>query len=237
MALVLALETSTRLCSVALGRDALLLSERNEDGEGFIHAERLHVLVAAVIQEAGCSFGQLDAIAVGIGPGSYTGLRIGLSAAKGFAHALDKPLLGVCTLDILVAALLSESGVVVRDRIVCPMIDARRMEVFTAAYSAQGRPSSAPHPQVLDAEWAARQVPGTVVCGDGADKAAALWSESPALVHVSGVRPWARALLPLAVQRLAAGDVDDTAYLVPIYGKEAGVTLPRPSGPGTGPLS
>ncbi len=227
MTLVLAIETSTRLCSVAVGRDGALLAERNEEGEGFIHAERLHVLAEEVMREAGEGFAALDAVAVGIGPGSYTGLRIGLSAAKGYAHALGCPLIGVSTLEVLTAALPATGPDPTTGPVRQPMIDARRMEVFTSAYTMDGRPLTTPEPRVLDAGWAAGLATGTLVFGDGADKAAALWAATTGVVHVPGVRPWARALLGLALQRLRAGAVDDRAYLVPLYGKEAGVTRPR----------
>ena len=226
MALVLAIETSTWLCSVALGRDGALLAERNEEGEGFIHAERLHVLAEEVMQEAGVGFAALDAVAVGIGPGSYTGLRIGLSAAKGYAHALGCPLIGVGTLEVLTAALHATGTAQETEAVRHPMIDARRMEVFTAAFASDGRPLTAPEPRVLDAEWAAG-LGAALVFGDGADKASAFWAATAGVVHVPGVRPWARAVLGLAAQRLRAGAVDDPAYLVPLYGKEAGVTRPR----------
>lgn len=223
MAAILAIETATHLCSVAVGREGSLLAERNEEGEGFVHAEKLHVLVAATMAGAGLRFADLGAVAVGIGPGSYTGLRIGLSAAKGFAHALGIPLLGVGTLDILNAALPGADPHLVRR----PMVDARRMEVFTAAFTAAGRPLDSPGPLVLDEAWARGPGDGSVVFGDGADKAAALWAMAPGIVHVPGVRPWARALLGLAEVRSRNGAVDDLAYLVPLYGKEAAVTRPR----------
>ncbi|MCC6400018.1 MAG: tRNA (adenosine(37)-N6)-threonylcarbamoyltransferase complex dimerization subunit type 1 TsaB [Flavobacteriales bacterium] len=226
MGLVLAIETSTHLCSVAVGRDGALLAERNEEGEGFIHAERLHVLAEEVMREAGEGFAALDALAVGIGPGSYTGLRIGLSAAKGYAHALGRPIIGVGTLEVLTAALHALGAALEPGPVRHPMIDARRMEVFTAPFTADGRPLGAPEPRVLEAEWAAG-LGAALVFGDGADKASALWAATAGVEHMPGIRPWARALLGVAEERLRAGAVDDLAYLVPLYGKEAGVTKPR----------
>ncbi|MBK7084922.1 MAG: tRNA (adenosine(37)-N6)-threonylcarbamoyltransferase complex dimerization subunit type 1 TsaB [Flavobacteriales bacterium] len=95
MALILCLETATHLCSVALVRDGRVVAERNEEGAGHIHAERLHVLVQQVMVQAMVAFDRLNAVAVGIGPGSYTGLRIGVSAAKGYCHALGIPIIGI----------------------------------------------------------------------------------------------------------------------------------------------
>lgn len=222
MGLVLAIETTTRLCSVALGRDGRLLAQREEDHERNAHAEVVNVFVQAVMDEAGCAFEALDAVAVGLGPGSYTGSRIGLSAAKGLCFALDKPLIGLNTLSTLVSAAgLSDA----KTDLCWPMIDARRMEVFTQPHAYNGEPMGAVQPLVLDAAWA--QTAGScIVFGDGADKAIELWKEAPAVVHLQGVKPHAHAMLSLAEARLALGSTDDLAYSVPLYGKEANVTQP-----------
>lgn len=125
MAYILAFDTSTKACSVALFEKAELLAYSHTVTEGFVHAEQLHVRIATVMNEAGVSFDQLNAIAVGKGPGSYTGLRIGVSAAKGLAYALDIPIIAVESLDLLIiSSLLPKNGFVI------PMIDARRLEAF-----------------------------------------------------------------------------------------------------------
>jgi tRNA threonylcarbamoyladenosine biosynthesis protein TsaB len=125
MSYILAFDTSTKACSVALFRAAELLAFSHTVTEGFVHAEQLHVRIGALMKQASLSFDQLDAVAVGKGPGSYTGLRIGVSAAKGLAYALDIPLIAVESLDFMLfsASLGSESFVM-------PMIDARRLEAF-----------------------------------------------------------------------------------------------------------
>lgn len=125
MSYILAFDTSTKACSVALFRATELLAFSHTVTEGFVHAEELHVRIGALMKQASLSFDQLDAVAVGKGPGSYTGLRIGVSAAKGLAYALDIPLIAVESLDFMLfsAGLGSKS-------VVMPMIDARRLEVF-----------------------------------------------------------------------------------------------------------
>jgi len=228
MALILCLETATRQCSVALVSDGALVAERNEEGAGHVHAERLHVLVQQVMEEAGVPFDQLNAVAVGIGPGSYTGLRIGVSAAKGYCHALDIPIIGVGTLQVLAAAYRALEVNAAADEVLLPMIDARRMEVFTLSLDADGRPDpEGVLPLILDDAWpGALKLNGPyVVFGDGADKAPAFWTEQPLVKHRPGVKPWARAMARIATERLGQGRVDDLAYLVPRYGKEANVTL------------
>jgi len=222
VATILCLETATRACSVAVCTDGRVRAERTHVEEGrHAHAERLHPMVAEALREAGIAPTGLDAIAVGIGPGSYTGLRIGLSAAKGFAFALDIPIVGLGTLDILSNALREGSGFFSGTDRLHPMIDARRMEVFT------GPPV---HAAILDDRWVAALDPGVrhVVFGDGADKASHLWTDRTNVLHVEGMRPQARSMAMLAHQRVAARAFDAVAYLVPHYGKEAHLTRPRP---------
>lgn len=218
MPLILCIETATKLCSVALGRNGMLLAERGLESEKHIHAEKVNVFIDEVLREAGCAMNELNAVAVGIGPGSYTGLRIGLSAAKGLCFALHIPIIGIGTLETLVSA----SGI--RDGVLFPMIDARRMEVFTQRY-AEGM-AGEEHPLVLDEAWA-QQVGACSVFGDGADKAEALWMKHVGITHLRDIRPHARAMVALAEQRLLEGLIDDLAYLVPRYGKEAKVTQPK----------
>ncbi|MFN3874547.1 MAG: tRNA (adenosine(37)-N6)-threonylcarbamoyltransferase complex dimerization subunit type 1 TsaB [Flavobacteriales bacterium] len=220
MATILCIETATRLCSVALGRDGRLLADRGLESDKLLHAEKLNIFIAEVLQEARVDMPGLQAVAVGIGPGSYTGLRIGLSAAKGLCFALRIPIIGIGTLEALAAA-AREAGA---EGPMLTMVDARRMEVFLQEFAADGRALGAPRAQVLDEAWAAAAGP-CAVAGDGADKAAALWTR-PGITHLAGIRPYARHLLHLAEERLGAGDTDDLAYLVPLYGKAANVTQP-----------
>lgn len=224
MPLILSLETATKLCSVSLARDAEVLAVSELEQVGHVHAEKLNIFIEEVMMKAGFGLQDLDAVAVGIGPGSYTGLRIGLSAAKGLCFALDRPIIGVSTLSTLVERAV-QAGVPAGTEL-WPMIDARRMEVFTCPFSAAGIADQDPAPLILDAQWVADGVPRAVF-GDGADKATELWSTAPHIVHIAGVRPTAAAMAPLAAKRYEQRSFDDLAYLVPEYGKAANVAQPK----------
>ncbi len=221
--LLLTIETATKLCSVALGRGEQLLALREIDSEKLAHAEKVNVFIAGLMEEAGLALKDLDAVAVGIGPGSYTGLRIGLSASKGLCYALDKPIIGLSTLGTLVASARMHHNEL--QGTLWPMIDARRMEVFAQPYSCDGDPLAAPAPLILDENWAADPAP-RVVFGDGADKAIELWAGYQGITHLPGVRPSAATMLLRAQERFNAGSFDDLAYLVPEYGKAANVSQP-----------
>lgn len=220
---ILCLGTATHLCSVAVCDGVRVLASRDEeDRTRYTHAEHLHGFVEAVMREAGLAMRHLDAVAVDVGPGSYTGLRIGVSAAKGYCYALGIPIIGIGTLEILAAAVSRAAAAIGPggDDVLHPMVDARRMEVFA------GDP---PHGVVLSGEWVAGLDPSKrhFVFGDGADKATELWMGQPHVIHVPGIRPLASAMVAVAQQRFDAARFDDLAYLVPIYGKEPNVTPPR----------
>lgn len=230
MPFLLTIDTATKLCTVALGNGEELLALREIDPsfdnpapskpEKLSHAEKINVFIAEVMEEAGLQLKDLDAVAVGIGPGSYTGLRIGLSAAKGLCFALDKPLIGLSSLGTLVAAAQQKHGPL--QGTLWPMIDARRMEVFAQPYTAEGKPTADVAPLILDEEWAALPEP-RVVFGDGADKAQHIWEGAPSITYLPIIRPSAAAMLVEANARFLAARFDDLAYLVPEYGKGANV--------------
>lgn len=220
MPLLLTIETATKLCSVALGRGEQLLAIREIDSVKLAHAEKVNVFIAEVMEEAGLALKDLDAVAVGIGPGSYTGLRIGLSAAKGLCYALDKPIIGLSTLGTLVAAARQQHGPFAGT--LWPMIDARRMEVFAQPYSTEGQALAEAAPLILDDAWSARPE-ARVVFGDGADKAAQQWAGYGSIKHHAGIRPSAVFMLAGALARYRIQRFDDLAYLVPAYGKGASV--------------
>lgn len=222
MALILCLETATHLCSVALCRDGAAVASRDHISTGYSHAEKLNVFVDEVLREAGAAMEDLDAVAVGIGPGSFTGLRIGLSAAKGLCYPLGVPIIGIGTLDTLCAAAQDKADL--QGMRLWPMVDARRMEVFTWAPEGDGVAAV-----VLSTEWMAALDKSRqhAVFGEGADKAEALFAQDDTVLHVREVVPLARSMARLAEARYSAKAFDDLAYLTPLYGKEAGVTLAK----------
>lgn len=228
MALILAFDTATKHCAVVLARDGAIVAQRASDEERFSHAEKLNVFIEEVLIEAALTMKDVEAVGVGIGPGSYTGLRIGLSAAKGLCFALDVPLLALPTLDVLGAELLA-TGMAVNDTdALHPMIDARRMEVFTGVLDAYGHPLGHTTPVILDDAWRNDLSTGQkhIVFGDGADKAAALWEQWIHITHVAGVRPSVRGLAARSLKALQRKEYAELARLVPQYGKEANVTRP-----------
>lgn len=213
MTYILCLETSTDVCSVALHADNRLVDTR-EVHEPQAHAARLVLLVEEVLRESGVKADQLSAVAVSEGPGSYTGLRIGVSTAKGLVYALGIPLIAVGTLELMASALRGSEWL-------CPMIDARRMEVYCALFDEAGRMVEKPHPKVIDAEsfsevLATRKV---MFFGNGAMKCRDVLTHSNA-VFIEGVYPRAAGMGLLAGERFAARQFVDVASFEPVYLKE-----------------
>ncbi len=166
MALILNLETAGTNCSVSLARDGQLLAIAEENSPGYSHSEQLHPFIKAVLQKAGLGFETLDAVAVSKGPGSYTGLRIGVSAAKGLCYALDIPLISLPTLRGMALQFKEAEGILI------PVLDARRMEVYSAVYSEDHEELRATRAEIITpesyAEYASR---GRVhLLGSGAKK-------------------------------------------------------------------
>ena len=231
MSLILAIETGTDICSVGIAKDGELLSLRESD-EGRDHARKVGVFVDELLRETDIAPDELDAVAVGKGPGSYTGLRIGVSFAKGLCYGLQKPLVAVGSLDALaeVAREDYEAGILAVDdwsnALLCPMVDARRMEVYAQVFDAEGRPQSEVSAEVVDeGSFAAFRGQGRpfVIFGSGARKCADVL---PDAVYVE-VTPSARGLARLAQQALDEGRTEDIAYFEPFYLKDFVVTTSR----------
>jgi tRNA threonylcarbamoyladenosine biosynthesis protein TsaB len=237
MALLLSFDTSTPHLAVVLSEDGAPVAMRVEDDGRPSHAEKLNVLIDAALREADRTLADVQAVGVGIGPGSYTGLRIGLSAAKGLCFAADIPLIALPTLGILAFELLqrrlADGGAPLfqhdGSERAYPMVDARRMEVWTHVYGADGARLASAVPTILDDAWASSAVAHgrPVVFGDGADKAAALWALHPGILHIPGIRPSAAGLAACTAAAFHAEDFTDPAAAVPHYGKEANLTRPR----------
>jgi tRNA threonylcarbamoyladenosine biosynthesis protein TsaB len=227
LALLLSFDTATRHLAVVVSDDDRPLAWRTDRSEQYSHAEKLNVFIDEVLREANVEPAQVQAIAVGIGPGSYTGLRIGLSAAKGLAFGLNARLIGMSSLEVLAAEALAAGRTFGANDRLLPMVDARRMEVFTRPFTTEGRATvgSEVEAVVLDATWCAGQLVSAerlIVFGDGADKAIELWND-PAfkdrVLHVPDVKPDVRGLASAAARYWKEEVFADLAYLVPAYGK------------------
>lgn len=228
MALILLIETSTANCSAALARDGVVIVEKSSDA-GYIHAELLAVFIEACLEESGLLPAQMDAIAVSNGPGSYTGLRVGLSTAKGMAYGLRIPLLVLPTLEVMIAAMeVAHPG----GSVYLSAIDARRHEVYLHMKWQGG--VKGPEPVILDTtdwlDWMPITDGPVWVGGDGADKVLAHWG-IPGLQD-SGIRCLASQMAGLAEEKFARADWADLAYVEPDYLKPPGVTIPKRAFPG-----
>jgi tRNA threonylcarbamoyladenosine biosynthesis protein TsaB len=220
---ILHIETATELCSAALSRDGEAIYVREEEGSN-LHASRLTVLIDELLKEANIKIGDLAAVSVSEGPGSYTGLRIGASMAKGLAYALDVPLIAVTTLKILAQAALSEMHPT-PDTLLCPMLDARRMEVYTALYNAHLTELAATSSKVLDensfqAELTIRPI---LFLGNGATKARTVISH-PNASFAENIKPSARYQAQLAWDAFMERNFADVFTFTPFYLKETRIT-------------
>ena len=223
MSLILCIETGTDICSVGLARNGELISLR-ESGGGRDHAKKVGVFVDELLCETGVAPDELDAVAVGKGPGSYTGLRIGVSFAKGLCYGLGIPLVAVGSLDAMVEVAREDFEAGILDvtswdnALLCPMVDARRMEVYTQIFSSAGEPLSDVAAEVVTsdsfAEW--RNKGQLVIFGNGAAKCCEVLPDA----HYIDVTPSARGLARLAEERLQAGQIEDIAYFEPFYLKD-----------------
>ncbi|MFG6380755.1 MAG: tRNA (adenosine(37)-N6)-threonylcarbamoyltransferase complex dimerization subunit type 1 TsaB [Muribaculum sp.] len=227
MAAILNIETSTDVCSVALTYDGQVVTQR-EDYRGHNHATLLSGYIKDCIEEAKSKNLKLDAVAVSIGPGSYTGLRIGLSEAKGLAYALDIPLIGVDTLAIMAVTVMF-SDFFDSDVMFAPMIDARRMEVYTAVYNYALETLLAPTPLILDENSYDKYLDrGPVIFfGNGSDKARPLLEKHKNANFITEIHPLAANMTALAERAYRNRDFLDLAYSTPRYLKEFQATKPK----------
>jgi tRNA threonylcarbamoyladenosine biosynthesis protein TsaB len=220
MSLILSIETATTMCSVALGRDGRLLAFK-ELNAGYTHAENLTVFMEEVMKTAGMEFSQLDAVAVSKGPGSYTGLRIGVSAAKGLCYALDKPLISIGTLRAMVPLLLSTHPELrsADSRLFCPMLDARRMEVYCAVYDASGKEVMPVTAKIIDESSFSGLLNEhrVVFFGDGAAKCKEALSHHDNAIFKENIFPSAKAMAALAEEKFQKKEFEDVAYFEPFY--------------------
>lgn len=216
MALILLLETATSNCSVALASDGKIVASRSINS-GYSHSEKINVFIQEVIGHAGKKLKDLNAIAVSSGPGSYTGLRIGVSTAKGLCYALDIPLIAVNTLDAMAQGMIAEN-----DKLLIPMIDARRMEVYSAVYDENKKRISEIEAIVVDENFYTdfRKSKHLILAGDGADKCSELFKADASIKIEPSFMPQAEFLATLAEKKFKNSEFENVALFEPFYLKE-----------------
>ncbi len=215
MALILNIETATTNCSVSISKEGKTIILKEDSRNGYSHGENLHVFIDAVLKEANIEREDLAAIAISKGPGSYTGLRIGVSTAKGLAFALDKPLISVPTLEALAHQVTCKNGVIV------VMLDARRMEVYSTIFDANYGQVRDTQAQILnETSFAYYLEKGKVYfVGNGVDKTKEI-IKHPNAVFVEGKLPSANEMAGLAHKKYTINDTEDVAYFEPYYLKD-----------------
>lgn len=219
---ILHIETSTKNCSVSISRNGEMLCLCEEYDQNYGHSEKLHQFVNWALEGAGITLKELDAVCVSKGPGSYTGLRIGVSAAKGFCFGLDVPLIALNSLEILAQTQIGKGF-----DLIIPMIDARRMEVYTANFDGNGKMISDIEAKILDEsplipkggsfqEFADKKI---VFVGDAVEKSKSVLN-LPNAEFIEGVHPSGKQMIALAEAKLIQKEFEDVAYFEPFYLKE-----------------
>lgn len=221
MSFILNIETATKNCSVSIAKDGQTIVCNELADEGYSHAEKLHVFIEEVIAKAGISAQDLNAVAVSQGPGSYTGLRIGVSAAKGLCYALNIPLIAVDTLQ----ALASQAGVT--DGKIIPMLDARRMEVYSAIFNSDLTVERAIQAEIIDENSFQEYTEKVYFVGDCADKCKSVLIKDN-FVFLEDIKyPSAQAMSKISFDKYQKSDTVDVAYFEPYYLKDFMIVPPK----------
>ncbi|RAR71785.1 tRNA (adenosine(37)-N6)-threonylcarbamoyltransferase complex dimerization subunit type 1 TsaB [Flavobacterium aciduliphilum] len=211
---ILNIETATKNCSVSLSKNGVTVCCKETAEEGYAHAEKLHVFIESVLAEAQVPYSNLCAIAVSQGPGSYTGLRIGVSAAKGLSYSLQIPLIAIDTLETLVYQVKQDNGWIV------PMIDARRMEVYSAVFNGKKERISPVESVILTPESFSMYSGVMYFVGDSTEKAKTVLN-NPNFIFLEDTKyPSAREMSLLSYQKFLNKNFVDVAYFEPYYLKD-----------------
>jgi tRNA threonylcarbamoyladenosine biosynthesis protein TsaB len=214
MVYILNIETATKNCSVSIAKNGVTILCKEIAEQGYSHAERLHVFINEIISEAGIALSDLSAIAVSQGPGSYTGLRIGVSAAKGLCYALDLPLIAIDTLASLANQVNANDGFVI------PMIDARRMEVYSAIFNSEKEKIREVRAEVLTEDSFSTITEKIYFIGDSNEKANSILSK-PNYIFLDGIQfPSAKEMSSISYQKFLNNEFEDVAYFEPYYLKD-----------------
>lgn len=225
MSLILNIETSTKVCSVALHRQGKVIALQELYTEKS-HSSMLTVMVASILQQCEYSLSNLDAVAVAGGPGSYTGLRIGVSTAKGICFSKDIPLITYNSLDTMAENIHAQT--IGQYDFYLPMIDARRMEVYAKVFNSQGSATKPTHPLIVDSssflEFQNQQL---VLFGDGADKLSDTLSGHANITILKNIKPSAQFGNQLIAQKYLNKEFSNLAYFEPEYIKEFRIAQPK----------
>ena len=221
MAIILHIETATKSCSVAISKKGVLLGYKEEHPESYVHSEKLTKYINDLLQELGIPFSQLDAISVSSGPGSYTGLRIGSSTAKGLCFALQIPLISVPTLKSF-DSFARKKGLIGN---ICVMIDARRMEVYSRISSSEKKVLKKTSPDILDKDTYKEFEP-FIAIGDGAFKTKELWGNRDVKYDFS-IKPSAIGQISIAYEMFMTKQVQKLEDFEPNYFKDFIATIPK----------
>jgi tRNA threonylcarbamoyladenosine biosynthesis protein TsaB len=226
MSCILSIETSTDVCSVAMSENGQCIFKK-EDHSGPNHAVSLGVFVDEALSFTDNHAIPLGAVAVSQGPGSYTGLRIGVSMAKGICYGRDVPLLAVPTLEVMAVPVLLNHEIE-EDALLCPMIDARRMEVYSAIYDRALKPQRETRADIVDGDTYREFLDRHPVYffGNGAAKCMETINHPNAHL-IKGIEPLAKYMFPLAERRWVQKEYEDVAYFVPFYLKDFVAKMPK----------
>lgn len=218
MSYILNIETATKNCSVSVAKEGKILLCKEIATEGYSHAEKLHVFIQEIIQELKLSYKDISAVAVSQGPGSYTGLRIGVSAAKGICFALNIPLIALDTLELLAVQAKIDTGVII------PMIDARRMEVYCAIFNSQHEKIRDTRAEIVTAD-SFSQINGNIyIVGDCQEKCKTIFTKDNFIFMDEVIYPSSKEMCNLSYEKYKISDTVDVAYFEPYYLKDFMVT-------------
>lgn len=216
MAILLNLETATTNCSVSIAKDGELIVLKEHNSSNYSHAEQLHIFIEEALQEASLSIKDIDAIAVSKGPGSYTGLRIGVSAAKGLCFSLNVPLISIATLESMAHQVVLEENTVI-----IPVLDARRMEVYSSVFNASYSEIRETRAEIIDensfSEYTEKGK--VIIAGSGAEKCKEILTH-PNFICNTAIVPSAKEMASLSYQKFKDKNFEDIAYFEPYYLKD-----------------
>ena len=215
---ILNIETATKNCSVSISKNGKIIACKQLAEEGYSHAEKLHVFIEEILQENNLTVKDLNAIAVSQGPGSYTGLRIGVSSAKGLSYSLDIPMISVDTLESMANQIEAVDGLII------PMIDARRMEVFCAVFDGNKNKIQPTEAKILDENSFSEFTEKVYFIGDSNEKAKEILKKPNFVFLDNFVYPSANEMGKLSFEKYQNKNFEDVAYFEPFYLKDFMIT-------------